>query len=365
MAAYFNKTKKFIAVFLLLAIVAPLAAYPQKAQAFLGVGDINFDPSNYVQNTISAINTTISNANESILTGLNGVTASASSWEFWKTSVGDPLAKFALRLIIREMKRMIINYIMTGNFGEPLFVANFQLDARQAAENAARSYLSQLSGINFCGFFPAVIPSVYSLNFNFQFVCSVTSSTYAQFLRDPVSLTEVERLLAQDPSTNFVQTVLTAGQNKAQLIAQAAVANAAAKTGGYIGQTVDTITHQAQANYDAAKKQAGDTAYQEALGRAISTAGTGGSEVTPEQIQQAQEYAARARAEAEAKVPGPQKTNVINTPGQAVKTLLDKAITADADYAIVADEFDQAVVAIVDTLIWKITTDGLRGIFGH
>lgn len=339
--------KSFFGTLLIVAILVPFFSVPRAAHAVVGVPVQPLPGIITTPHLVTATKTTI----ESTLTTIN------THWSVTKTKILDPAAKFILRAIVRIMKQMVLNYIITGEFGGPRFIANFQVDARLIAENAARSFLSQLTGINFCGFFPRPIPILIPVNFMFQFQCTISSNMYSQFLKDPLTLTEVERFLVmQDPSTNFIQTIISAGRLKAEQIAQASVARTAETlTGsGFLGDAVITISPQDQAAYNAQKTAAGDAAFQQAYGEAI---------VLGRSIDDATKFGDQARDAAEAAVPKPRGTRTIKTPGQTINSTLNSTILGDTLGPIIADEFDQAVVAIVDTAASVMINKGLSKVF--
>ena len=279
-----------------------------------------------------------------------------SEWDTFKARVLDPLAKTILQKLIREMKRMAINYIVTGDAGLPTFVTNFETDIKKVAENAARSYLSQLTGINFCSFFPPIEQSVISLNFNLQFACTVNGDLYARYLNAPQLLTEMEELLVLDPRANFLETVVNTGRVKTEQLAQAAVARAAeiSAGNGLFGDSENITTATDRAAATAATQQNAERARQAAIADAEATA-------NPEGAQQAGDlaysYALRNQ------VTEPKQTKRIKTPGAAVSATLSQALGSDWTYPEVADEFDQAVLQIADVAFGQMFNKGLADIF--
>ena len=407
----FSHHKKIISGVLIFLIIFPMISIPKEVLAQAPVGVPVTDPAHTAVNT-KGLAEKIVIAIKSTLTEIN------THWPTLKTKILDPLAKLAIRIIIREMKRMALNYIATGNAGKPQFVTNFQLDAKQAAENAARSYLSQLTGVNFCNFFPSPQQSLYSINFQFQLECSVTSGAYAKYLTDPASVTDVERLLALDPSTDFLQTVMNASQQKAQSVAQAGIARAAQTSSGFIGDFVKEVSRPSQAAIQKDLDLRREAARNVAMGRAasglstdenaanafnaafenarqnclqsVATGSTGidcnsnaqqdrftaagleaeqkfltefsGPISDPAKLKEIGDAAAKAVDE---RAPEPTFIDNIKTPGQAAAGLLNSTISTDFLGAEGRKEFDEAIIQIVDTAFQVMISKGLNNVFGH
>lgn len=73
-----------------------------------------------------------------------------------KEGLLDTAAKAIMKKIIRQLRAATINWILTGDFEikKPFFVTSFIADPQRIADNAARLFLSELTGINFCKFHP-------------------------------------------------------------------------------------------------------------------------------------------------------------------------------------------------------------------
>lgn len=84
-----------------------------------------------------------------------------------KEYVLDTAAKAVMKKIIRTLRAATVNWILTGDFEikKPFFVTSFIADPQRIADNAARLFLSELTGINFCSFHPKT-RSVQSLLIN-------------------------------------------------------------------------------------------------------------------------------------------------------------------------------------------------------
>jgi cytidylate kinase len=125
-----------IAVFSSTSAVTFLAA-PKKAEAFLGIGDISFDPSNFAENVVNVANTT-------------GTLMKTYSLEL-KAFVLDTLATTLAKQLIRSLTASVVNWINNGFQGSPSFLTNpgsFFLDVADQVTGAfiagAGGPLSQL-----------------------------------------------------------------------------------------------------------------------------------------------------------------------------------------------------------------------------
>lgn len=81
-------------------------------------------------------------------------------WDFncLKEGILDPAAKAIMKKIVRQLRAATINWILTGDFEikKPFFVTSFIADPQRIADTAARLFLSELTGINFCSFHPNI-----------------------------------------------------------------------------------------------------------------------------------------------------------------------------------------------------------------
>lgn len=105
------------------------------------------------------------------------------------------------RTIIDLLRDYIINAIATGQFGKPQFVASFFADPSRWGENAARLFLSQITGINFCNYnlnIPQIASVRISLSFDLQ--CNVNSfrDLSDTLFSSPATMSLVDELLLED-----------------------------------------------------------------------------------------------------------------------------------------------------------------------
>ncbi len=107
-------------------------AFPQRAEAVLGVGDVVTDPGNTVQNTITAANSGISSAN----------TYSLQLKEY----VLDSLALVLAKQIIRQITASVVNWINSGFEGSPSFVTNPGAFFLDVADQITGDFLAKYGG---------------------------------------------------------------------------------------------------------------------------------------------------------------------------------------------------------------------------
>lgn len=108
---------------------------------------------------------------------------------------------FLVKALINILRDWVIQFIATGQFGRPLFSANYLIDPSRWAEYAARMFLSQITGINFCNY-NLNVPRTLSIHVNLRLSmqCNVSnfralSNTY--FL-SPAAMSLVDELLFED-----------------------------------------------------------------------------------------------------------------------------------------------------------------------
>jgi hypothetical protein len=146
-----------------------------------------------------------------------------------------PLQRNIAKIIIRTMRDMVLNWIQTGNFGGPLFVTNFQADFRQIASNAARSYASQLTGINFCSFAPISPRNIrFSVSLQLQLQCSVQAprAELVKSIQFPGSNSIDRDLLMQFPQFNPLTVQIDTLARRAAAIDEAVSARNTQVTAG-------------------------------------------------------------------------------------------------------------------------------------
>jgi hypothetical protein len=112
-----------IAITLVFAPVS-LIQKPASAHAFLGLGDVVVDPTNLVQNTITAIK----NVDSSVVTHvLNGI-----AWSVAKAAIA-------------SIQRSTVNWINSGFRGSPAFATDLRENLQNVGDAVANSFFDQLN----------------------------------------------------------------------------------------------------------------------------------------------------------------------------------------------------------------------------
>ena len=166
------------------------------------------------------------------------------------------------RLAIRTLRDSVIGFIATGQFQVPSFVASFTADPHKMAENAARLFMSRISGIDFCNWNlrpPDRLKLQVSLRFDLQ--CNVrnfrqhvddlaNTMGYGQENNPQNNLTTADQIIEHwtdeflainedDPVYGVYKAATLKKQN--EKLAQKSFFDEAMGTGGFIGQR-DPIT---------------------------------------------------------------------------------------------------------------------------
>lgn len=247
------------------------------------------------------------------------------------------LAHDIASIILRQMRNMIITWINTGNVSKPTYVTNFQFDALQAARNAARIFVSRATGYNFCNYFPT--NPAYDLNFGLDFrlgvECSVNKSAaeVAMMLNAPQNLTAYDRILLKLPSSDPTWVALTLEEKMYAQITDAETARRTQVTSGkgFVGQEV------------CVKERV-------VVPPRYTNIGTG------EPCSPGEEGCVLQPA-----LTACEQTKV-KTPGSYVADLAPEAVKSELRRVELVDEFEEAVTAIVDTLMMKIISKGLDAV---
>jgi len=157
-----SSTTKFLATFLTIAIVAPSVffAAPQRATAILGVGDIVVDPTNLVQNTITAIRSTLTHA-------LQVTSTAAQVAEQVNTYVLQPLAFTLSGDILKAITAGVISFVIgkANGTGIPQFVTDVEKSLQTVGDITALTFLDQ-----------------FGKNSNSPFAASISSSLRNDYL---------------------------------------------------------------------------------------------------------------------------------------------------------------------------------------
>lgn len=140
-----NSLATALAILLTFTIVALSAFFivPQKAQAAGGIGDIVYDPTNWVENAISAVQETIT----AIATP---VSAAANVAMQVNAYVLQPLAFVLSGKLMKMLTAGVIAFVIgkANGTGVPQFVADVMASMQTVSDSAALAYLKQINNTN-------------------------------------------------------------------------------------------------------------------------------------------------------------------------------------------------------------------------
>src|SRR3989338_928639 len=274
-------------------------------------------------------------------------TQANTSGDFWenlqqkfKKYCLDPAMKQIAIAIIRGIRDQILTYINTGNFGKSTFITNFQFDAQQTAKNATRLFLSKISGLDFCNYYP---PPGVDLNFELSvrlgLECTYQQSTsdYLKGLDNPGSLPYYAQARLLLPQNDPLMVEMQLRQKLAGEVASAVEArqNQVVSGKGFIGmeKCVEEKVVVAGGYFHSASGERCTTGADFALGDCVSQA--------------AQTVCS--------------KTEIV-TPGSYVADIATEPIKSQMRELELIDEFGEiqgAITAIIDAFIKKTVNDGL------
>jgi len=170
---------------LILSIVVSFVffAQPQKASAYLGIGDISFDPWTFVQSTFTAGNT-------GVQAGSGVVTATMSTADKIKQFVLDPAARVAAKILVKKLTTSTVNWMNSGFQGNPSYVTDPEQFFLGVADDVASTYLSGTALNQLCSPFKAQVRLALVKNYlagdnnNYSCTLSRVLNNYDQFTQD-------------------------------------------------------------------------------------------------------------------------------------------------------------------------------------
>lgn len=368
-----NGAKKILTIIIAASIVLPYIALPMEAEA------------QAEQFSECAISSTMAAIGKVVGTGKQAASATAATkartaWTKFAVPVSDPgalgtettappanlaentgsfygklydnfkdtclknLAVGIAKIIIRQMRGMVINWINTGNIGgTATFVTNFEFDAKQTASNAARLFASKATGIDFCNYFP-YNPAVnldFRADLRIALECNV-DKTFEQHVAEvirPSTRTPIDDVLSMYPDRDPLKTEFLLQQAMASEVASAQKARETQVTSGrgFIGVERCKRTQIVEA---------GKYIYTSNPSATWTPPASDGEYVIPEGVQ-----AVPPRTICT------EKQTV--TPGVVSADLVKAAIDSNFREGDLVDEFGEAIGAIVDAMVGKLINDGL------
>jgi hypothetical protein len=188
---YQSPFRKIAVMIVMLLMICPLgvALNPKPAHALFGIGDITFDPTNYIQNTLTAINSSI--------------TAITSQFQLLQATTLNPLAWAIAKAILQAVVNSTINWINSGFKGSPAFVTNLNSTIQTIGDAEANTFVNQLrTNGSIKSPFQNQVANTVSTNY-FQ---STASNGF--FTQNPYTLNKVttnDAAFLQGGSTGFAQ----------------------------------------------------------------------------------------------------------------------------------------------------------------
>ncbi len=242
--------------------------------------------------------------------GRNAVPVSDSPLE--DKSCYDAILTGILKDVIKVMRDMVLQWIVTGRFSGPVFSTSFSLDLAKSAENASRIYLSQISGIDFCASVSAPSIRNFSLDAAFGLSCTLSPgardtdiATFYQKLYRPAEYAKThpyeDELTISNAQNNLAYTAAEIANQRDSAIARGLITKAAEYT---TGQGFLDIKDEA--------------------------------------------------------------TGLVKTPaGTVSKLVAEQVITSPARQVDVANTLQQAIESIIKTAIQVLVNKGLAGVYGR
>lgn len=269
----------------------------------------------------------------------------ANFWQNFKKSCLDPIMTDIARLILRQMRNMIINWINTGNIGgSATFVKNFEFDARKTAENAARIFASQLTGIDFCNYFPQTFRTdiFAGVNLRARLECAIDKPR-AEFIADlhnPLGQDLMEQILYDLPTNDPLNVELAARDALSRQVAQATDARKTQVTSGqgFIGIEkckTEKVVQEAE-YYNVITDQACELSEDGGIPKGCV-------------FRPAQTICTETETQ---------------TPGSFVADMATEPLKSELRQNELVKEFYEAVAAIVNAFVGKVISGGLSKTFG-
>ena len=139
-----NIFHKIISAALILTFVfsSTFFVLPQRADAVAGVGDVVFDPTNTVQNTITA--------GSAPVTALGAIGSNIATYAVqYKEFVLDGLVTYIVKAILRQITTSVVKWINTGFEGSPSFVTDPAGFFTNIASEEIGKFIEGSSDLNF------------------------------------------------------------------------------------------------------------------------------------------------------------------------------------------------------------------------
>ena len=348
-----NFFKKIISATLLTAMIFSSVGFamPRKAEALFGVGDVVFDPTNTVQNSITAANTTVSAFSQYSLQ--------------LKAFVLDTLATSLAKQVIRQITASVVNWINSGFEGSPSFITNPGAFFLDVADQVTGEFLAKAGGplTALCSPFSIDIRIALSFKYhpNIQKRYACTLGTIIKNSKNAIEGANINGFTAGDfrqggwpafvslttePSNNIYGAYLTADSELSIRVgnAQAQQKDELNQGGGFLSYKkctdVDVVDPSSIAGSDVPAGDSGTPSVNAVGSDYIGPINTPGGQVRK------------------------QKKCEIVTPGSVIMGAVEANVNGPLHELQLVDSINQIVNALFAQLVTQVLTKGLGAVSG-
>lgn len=350
-------TKKILASLVFGALLIVSAGTPQKAEAFLGFGDIVLDPANLVQTIIN-----VYQEGEGI----------------YKEFVLDPLAWVVGKQAAQSVVKSVITWAGNGFDGEPSFVTDLNSNLLRVGDTVAEDFLKQYMESN-------AVNSPY----RDEIASSIRSDYYRstgpgaffnsnkydldQYSENPEAFTQGDFSQggwdAWGAAWSNPQNNPLGAQKTAENALGNSVQNAQASRESELNWGSGFLAYRGNCNTGHSGASASGTTQNSSNGGVTVTSGTetttqNGVTVTNNQGGGTQNGVTTTSG-SQISLSGTFDcllTNTIQTQGATIKASVDKALGSGIDQLVSADEFNEIVGSLFSSLISSVMDEGLSNV---
>ena len=157
-----SKAKNKIATTLVLILLASTFVFitPRPVHAFLGFGDINFDPSNFFENTLSAMFSSDTEVSSEVSAIAQAASAADEESMWIKEYVLDPVAWGVAQGVLQGVTGSIVKVISNGAKGGPMIVTNLQGHLQGVGDSQTSAFLLQFAANSKSPFAATIVSSL-------------------------------------------------------------------------------------------------------------------------------------------------------------------------------------------------------------
>lgn len=334
-----STSKTYVAIAIVIFVCMTVLVPIQKAHAILGIGDVVFDPGNFVINVLTQ-------AAEYVVKTLTDAIA-------LKEYVLDTFAYIAVHTILRAMTNQILGWIK-GTDAD--FVQNLEDEFTRSADAEAGALLNQLTGLNLCGnigaFLKLSIGAPSQKTFRQRMTCTATQAVsniegfYRNFTQGGWN---AFLKIALEPQNNAYGAFMLTMNEQAQRVdnKQISLQQRLVEGSGFLGFSVPREKNcQKVSGEDAAILQENLRVQKQVFGKADK----------PEQSVKADDSDPENPTFSFCDV-----TYDTKTPGSLFSAALPEGVFSDLRRAQMADEINESVAEIVMALLNKVIEASTKG----